>query len=81
MRRRAGAETTPSACSSREDGRVAVSHVLRPAHRVPRVDGEGLAFNQQVEELADRRSSQLLNCPLLLKAASHLWAATLSVLD
>jgi hypothetical protein len=58
-----------------------VSHVLRPAHRVPRVDGEGLAFNQQVEELADGRSSQLPTATLLLKAASPLWAATLSVLD
>jgi hypothetical protein len=69
MRRRAGAESTPSACSSREDGRVAVSHVLRPAHRVPRVDREDLAFNQQIEELADRGSSQLPTATLLLKAA------------
>ena len=43
-----------------EDRRVAVSHEVRwPALGVRRVDGEGLADNQPVEELADRRSLNL----------------------
>jgi hypothetical protein len=40
--------------------RTGVSHEVRwPAHGVRRVDGEGLADYQPVEELADRRSLNL----------------------
>jgi hypothetical protein len=66
-----------------EDRRVAVSHEVRwPAHGVRRVDGEGLADNQPVEELADRRSLNLSTRPplvLIRKPPHPLGRFTLSV--
>jgi len=48
---------------------------------VPRLDREGLAFNQQVEELAGSQVLSASHCHAAAESGTPLWTATLSVLD